>query len=301
MAPGDLVTLPGHVQIGDLLLGPRTGYGWQTLTGWEETPAYDSGTVNRSDAHGAYPGRLLAQPRTITLDGVVIRTDPGRMGAAVRALSAATTLRDDEQPLVIRLDDSPPLLSWVRCIRRVVPVGTGGYAIGVVTGAAAQFEATDPRRYGVAEQQATANLPRAEPGLDWHLAPGPEGVTYPLDFGAPGSTGSLRAVNEGDAPAHPTLLIRGPVSLPSITNINTGELVEYDLDLAADDELLVDTRDGTVTLNGTASRLYTATARSSPENLFTLPPGSASLLFRAAPGSIDPRASAEIRWRSAYW
>jgi hypothetical protein len=302
VAPGDLVALPGHVQFGDeLLLGPRTAYGWQSLTGWEDSPGYDSGTVARADAHGAYPGRLLAEARTITLDGVVIRTDPGRMGAAVRALSAATALREDEQALVIQLDDSPPLLSWARCIRRAVPVGTGGYAIGVVTGAALQFEASDPRRYSVIEQQVETALPAPEAGLDWQVTPGPERLLYPLAFGSPGSTGSLRAVNEGDAPAHPTITIRGPVSLPSVTNVGTGEVIEYDIDLAADDELLVDTRDGTVTLNGTASRLYTATARSAPEQAFALAPGATSLVFRAAPGSTDPRASVSLRWRSAYW
>ncbi|XXZ49916.1 hypothetical protein AAGT00_16595 [Streptomyces cavourensis] len=86
-----------------------------------------------------------------------------------------------------------------------------------------------------------------------------------------------------------------------MTNLATGEAIEYDLDLAADDELLVDTREGTVTLNGTASRLYTATARSAPEQLFALAPGASSLVFRAAPGSTDPRASVSLRWRSAYW
>ncbi|MFC5214316.1 phage distal tail protein [Streptomyces coerulescens] len=302
MAAGDMITLAGHVQFGDdLLLGPRTAYRWRSLTGWEDSPGFASGTVPRADAHGAYPGRLLAEARTITLDDIVIRTEPGRMSAAVRALSSATALRDDEQALVIRLDDSPPLLAWARCVRRAVPVATGGYAIGVATGAALQFEASDPRRYSLIEQEAVTALPAPEPGLDWLVTPGPERLLYPLAFGAPGSTGTLRAVNEGDAPAHPTVRFRGPVSLPSITNLRTGEVVEYDIDLAGDDELLVDTRDGTVTLNGTASRLYTATARSAPEALFVLPPGSTSLAFRAAPGSTDPRASASIRWRSAYW
>ncbi|MCT9090585.1 phage tail family protein [Streptomyces sp. ASQP_92] len=301
MAAGDLVTAPGHVQFGDLLLGPSTAYGWKTLAGWEDTPGLDSGNVNRSDAHGSYLGRLLAQSRIVTLDGVVIRTDPGRMGAAVRELSAATALRDDELPLVILLDDSPPLLAFARCLRRAVPVGTGGYGVGVVTGAALQFEATDPRRYGLTEQQVDTRLPMPEPGLDWHLDPGPEHLDTPLDFGTPGSTGTVVTVNEGDAPAHPVITFRGPVALPSLTNLATGDVIEYDIELAADDVLLVDTREGTVTLNRTASRLYTVTARSVPENTFTLTPGTASLSFRAAPGSVDPRASCSLRWRSAYW
>ncbi|MEV0410319.1 hypothetical protein AB0I68_05755 [Streptomyces sp. NPDC050448] len=302
MAAGDRVAVPGHVQFGDeLLLGPGTAYRWRTLDGWEDSPALDSGTVPRSDAHGAYLGRLLAQPRTITIDDVVIRTEPRRMGAAVRTLRAATALRDDEQPLVVQLDDEPPLLSFARCLRRSVPVQVGGYAIGIVQGAALQFEATDPRRYSLVEQQAETGLPSAEPGLDWQVSPGPERLLYPVQFGSPGSTGSLLAVNEGDAPSHPVISIRGPVSLPSVTNLATGEAVEYDIDLALDDELLADTREGTVTLNGTAARLYTATARSAPENLFVLAPGTTSLLFRAAPGSTDPRASCSLRWRSAYW
>ncbi|MCX5607034.1 phage tail family protein [Streptomyces sp. NBC_00047] len=302
MAAGDRVAVAGHVQFGDeLLLGPGTAYRWRTLTGWEDSPGVDSGTVARSDAHGAYPGRLLAQPRTITLDDMVIRTEPRRMGAAVRTLRAATALRDDEQPLVVQLDDEPPLLSFARCLRRSIPVGVGGYAIGVVQGAALQFEASDPRRYSLAEQQTVAGLPIAEPGLDWQVSPGPERLTYPLEFGTPGSTGALLAVNTGDAPSHPVIVIRGPVSLPSLTNVGTGGVIEYDIDLALDDELLVDTAAGTVTLNSTAARLYTATARSLPENLFVLAPGATTLLFRSAPGVADARASCSIRWRSAHW
>lgn len=297
-----MVTRPGHVQFGDeLLLGPGTAYGWRTLDGWDDSPGLDSGTVNRSDAHGAYLGRLLAQPRTVTIDDMIIRTEPRRMGAAVRTLRAATALRDDEQPLVVQLDDEPPLLSFARCLRRSVPVQVGGYAVGLVQGAALQFEAVDPRRYGLVEQQVEARLPAAEPGLDWQVTPGPERLLYPISFGAPGSTGTLLAVNDGDAPTHPMIAIRGPVSLPSVTNLRTGEAIEYDLDLALDDELVIDTREGTVTLNGTADRLYTVSARSIPENLFALAPGTTSLVFRAAPGAVDPRASCSLRWRSAHW
>ncbi|MGI5451572.1 hypothetical protein ACQEVM_38570 [Streptomyces sp. CA-243310] len=76
MAPGDLISRPGQVQYGDLLLGPGTPYRWRGITGWEELPALDSGSVARSDAHGAYPGLLLAQARTIGLDGLIVRA-PG--------------------------------------------------------------------------------------------------------------------------------------------------------------------------------------------------------------------------------
>ncbi|MFF4738776.1 hypothetical protein ACFY2W_23265 [Streptomyces sp. NPDC001262] len=295
------MSLPGHVQFGDVLLGPGTPYRWQTISGWEDSPGLDSGTVARSDAHGAYPGRLLAQPRTITLDGLVLRGEPGAMGTIVRHLAAATGPGDDELPLVVKLDGSEPLMCWARCLRRTIPVGHSGYPVGVVVGGALQFEATDPRRYTVVEQRVEGQLPRPEPGLDWHLDPGPESLLYPLDFGAPGATGALSVLNAGDADAHPLIAFRGPVDRPSLTNVGTGQTIEYDIALAVDDELLVDTGAGTVTLNSTASRLYTVTSRSTPEQLFTLAPGATSLLFRAAPGSIDPRAAVIMRWRSAYW
>ncbi|MBI0374724.1 phage tail family protein [Streptomyces albiflaviniger] len=292
MAPGSLVTRPGQVQYGELLLGAGTPYRWRGITGWEELPALDSGTVPRADAHGAFPGGLLAQARTIGLDGLVIRAPRASVGAVVATLNAGTVPVADERPFVAWLDDRGPLLAYARATRRAVPAALG-YRLGTITGGALEFVATDPRRYALAERVASAMLPMSEPGLSWPLV-------WPLDFGAPGSTGAISTTNIGDAEAHPVIEFRGPVARPSLTNISTGDALEYDIPLAADDVLIVDTSVGTVTLNGTASRIYTATSRSVPEQTFTLAPGTTNLHFRAAPGS-SPTASATVRYRSAYW
>lgn len=309
MAAGDLVTRPGHVQYGDLLLGPGTPYRWRTLTGWEELPALDSGTVARSDAHGAIPGLLLAQSRRIGMDPLIIRAPASGIGAVVAALNAGTAPVVDELPFVAWLDERGPLLAYARAVRRAVPTDKG-YRLGVIVGGAIEWEATDPRRYELAERTASATLPAAEPGLDWEVSDDSENgldwgvsgtVEAGLSFGEPGSTGALLAVNAGDAPSHPVVEFRGPVTRPALTNLATGDVLEYDMPLAADDVLTVDTRAGTVTLNGTASRIYTVTSRSVPEQTFTLAPGTTNLTFRAAPGSSDPAASVTLRWRSAYW
>lgn len=105
--------------------------------------------------------------------------------------------------------------------------------------------------------------------------------------------------NAGDADTHPTLAITGPVTQPTITNQATGATLEYDLTLAATDRPVIDTQVGTVTLNGAAQRLYTATARSTPEQAFTLPPGDSLLTFRAA--EFNPNGALTVLWRSAYW
>lgn len=311
MAAGDQVTRPGHVQYGSFLIGPGTPYAWVNLTGWEDLPPLDSGTVPRSDAHGSIPGRLLAQSRTVGLEGLRIRTRRESIGAAVAALTAATAPVEEELPLVVWLDERGPLLTWARAVRRAVPVGKG-YRLGVITGAAVEFEATDSRRYEVVERSATARLPAAEQGLSWGTDAetgadsgldwgAGEDVEGGLLFGEPGSTGTLSVTNAGNADSHPVVEFRGPVTRPSLINVNTGDVLEYDIPLAAGDVLTVDTRAGTVTLNGTASRLSTVTNRSTVEQTFTIPPGTSTFTFRAAPGSTDPAASVTVRWRSAYW
>ncbi|MFE3586801.1 hypothetical protein ACFXOY_04675 [Streptomyces niveus] len=436
MAPGSLITRPGQVQYGELLLGAGTPYRWRGITGWEDTPSVDSGTVPRSDAHGAFPGGLLAQARTIGLDGLVIRAPRASVGAVVGALNASTVLVEDELPLVMWLDDRGPLLAYARATRRAIPV-TLGYRLGTITGGAIEFVATDPRRYALVEQVVAATLPTPESGLVWDadpeqaldngqaagigalwrwwtdgdpviagdgvgtasvrpLTPGGElvwsaeasaygwpvsvgaeaaftsslaaaqgatiilrwwdatgtyladstgaagdsaltatapagaawvqpvvllpntlaapvpigtsslligraagSLSWPLNFGTPGSTGALSVVNAGDAATHPTVEFRGPMERPSLTNVDTGDVLEYDMPLAAEDLLAVNTAAGTVTLNGSASRLYTVTSRSVPEQTFTPPKGASQLHFRAASG--DPTATATVRYRSAYW
>ncbi|GLW53976.1 phage tail domain-containing protein [Kitasatospora phosalacinea] len=299
MPAGDRVTAPGHIQFGELLLGPGTPYRWRELPGWEDSPALDSGTTPRPSAHGAYPGDLWAQPRTITVDKLTIRAPGGRIGAAMRELKAGTALSEDEQPLVVMLDERGPLLVWARCLRQAIPIGKG-YRTGTVAGCALQFEASDPRRYSLDEQSAETALPRDEAGLDWHVTADPATESLlSLDLGSAGSAGTLTVTNAGDAPAPAVLAFRGPVSGPSLTDTATGRTWSYDIELAAGDELLVDGATGEVTLAG-ASRLYTTTG--APEQLLVVPPGVSEFAFRAAPDTpIDPAARAVLRWRHAYW
>lgn len=284
---------PGHMQYGGFLLGPGTPWRWGDLEGWEDTPAVDSGTVLKASDHGGWPGAFFAQTRTVSAT-LVVRSEPGRMNGTLRQLAAATPIdAPDEVPLVIQLDDDPPLVAFARCVRRAFPVSRT-HRVGLARGAI-EFEASDPRRYSLIESQATTQLPQPESGLVWPLA-------FPLDFGTRGSTGNVEAANSGDAPTHPRFEIAGPCSRPSVTNLSTGTVLEYDIDLSATDVLYVDTGAGTVTLNGvTANRLYTATTRSQPEQAFVLPPGPSALAFRSDDSPPDPASTLTVTWRSAYW
>ncbi|WP_224274094.1 phage tail domain-containing protein [Streptomyces sp. LS1784] len=272
----------------------------QPIQGWEETVPVDSGTVLRSQQHGAWPGRLLSQARTVTLT-LIGRCEPGQASAAARALAAKTPPDSTaELPFVVQLDDMP-MLAWGRVVRRYVPPSTASRN-GLIKGASLQIVCSDPRRYVVTESTASAVLPIAETGLSFG-SPTETGLNFGsptevgLDFGTPGSTGDLIVTNSGTTAAHPVVEIRGPVTTPTVT---LGALrLEYDITLGAADTLIVDTWAGTVTLGG-QDRLYTATSRSAPEGLFTVPPGTNTISFRADPSSTDPAAQATVRWRSAY-
>jgi hypothetical protein len=294
LAEAAAVLAPGQIRYGELLLGRHTPYRWTTLTGWETLPGIDSGTVLRSGAHGAHPGALLAQTRIIGLEGIVIRTEPGWSGEAVRKMRAHLGLVTAEQPLLVHLDHRGPLLAWARPVRLDIPIDPP-FAVGVALGGALEWEASDPRRYTPAEQCVETGLP--EPCLDWHLIPGSTHMR-----GTPASTGYATATNQGDAPTHPVITFRGPIDTPSLTHTGTGAVLEYRVQLDVGEQLVIDTYAGTVTTGDGENALDAASPRSHPEHAFTLAPGENVLAFGANPEATpDPRAAAVLRWRSAHW
>ncbi|MGG7572584.1 hypothetical protein [Streptomyces sirii] len=184
-------------------------------------------------------------------------------------------------------------LMWARIMKRALTADRT-YTRGEPTGSLV-WEASDPRRYEVTQRVAKTRLPRAEPGLAWPL-------TWPLDWdSAKAGDGWLETENSGEAASHPLVVFHGPLKLPALIDEESGRALEYAVALAPDDTLTVDCAAGTAVLNGSASRLDTATARSAPERTFTLEPGLTRFRFSAEPGPYDPRASVSIFWRSAFW
>ncbi|KAK1184891.1 phage tail family protein [Streptomyces sp. NBS 14/10] len=293
--PGPLITADGQVQWAGLLMGPGTDY-WiaaEGLTGWEELPALDTSDADRPVGHGGWPGSQWAQARTVTAQ-VWFAPDPdsGPEGVreALRALRLATAVRDEEEWLAVRLHGET-LAVRARVTQRVVPTDRQ-FAASRLAKMTLQWKAGDPRRYEAVGRRDTVGLPQREPGLTWPLV-------WPLAWGAPGATGDLTVENGGSAPAHPVITFTGPCTRPRLANRAGGDWLEYAITLAPDDELVVDTAEGTVMFNGTASRRHTAVPGSAPEESFTLPPGTSQLSFRAASGGAG--ATATIDWRRAEW
>ncbi|WP_372408365.1 phage tail protein [Streptomyces luteireticuli] len=284
-------------------MGPGTDYQIADtgLTGWADLPGLDSGDVLRPDQHGAWPGAQWAQARTVTAPVWLLPEDRSRAAAVARAFNAATGVHAGEQWLAVRLHGET-LACRARVTQRVVPhdrmFATRGAAKATV-----QWVCTDPRRFGTEQQWAQAGLPLPENGLSWRRdnGNGADSLAWPLGWGRSGSAGLVTAVNTGDAPTSPVIEFRGQVTRPSLVRLNDGLRIEYDITLAPSDVLTVDTNTGTVTLNGTASRLHTAMPFSTPEQLFQLSPGENEFAFRATPGAPGDSATVTITWRNAHW
>ncbi|MGK5728184.1 phage distal tail protein [Streptomyces sp. URMC 124] len=290
---GELVTQDGQIQYGGLLLGEATEYVGEQLTGWDDLPDLDSAMVLRPTQHGGWPGQLLAGKRVLQFDFMILPDTVARFPSLLADLRRATAPTQREKDLVVQLAGTKRAMRG-RVVKRALPADrryTRGEPYGSVV-----WECSDPRRYEVQETRMTSGLPAPEPGLNWT-----GGLDYPLEWGVDGSTGNLVANNAGEAPTHPIVEIRGPVVRPTLLQITSGRRLEYDITLSESDVLRIDCAEGTAVLNDTASRLYTVTSRSAPEQTFTLEPSVTALAFRAAPGFYDPLASVTVRWRSAFW
>jgi hypothetical protein len=296
---GSTATLPdppplaadGQLGWGGLVFGDGTPYviADDGLTGWEDLPDFDTADSPRTADHGSWPGARYAQSKVVTATVWIVPDSPGAAPAAISALRAATAFSDTEQWLTVRLHGET-LAVAARMNQRVIPTDRQFGLFGTAK-ATLQWVATDPRRYVPAASSAATGLPQADSGISWNL-------TWPLTWGPAGVTGNLQLTNSGNAAAHPVLTFTGPCANPQVTNPVTGALLGYAISLGPADTLTVDTSVGQVVLNGTASRRYAAMPNSSPEELFTLPPGTTTLSFRPSSGS--PPSAFAATWRSAY-
>ena len=289
MTAGDLITSDWQIEWRGVLLGTGTPYGWQKLEGWLELPGARMANSPRPSRHGTYAGQLLADERVITYE-FVMHSAYSAFAPAVDVLRQATALEEapDEEPLVIQLSGT----SWqsmVRCTRRALPVERT-YAAQAAPGAI-QWVATDPLLYSPgAALSASTGLPQASGGgLTFPLV-------FPLLFGAGSSGGEMAVVNTGTVTSWPTWTITGPVTGPTITNVDTGESLSFDptFTVASGQTMTIDADSRTVTVGGInrRDRLFTA-------QWFGLRRGVSTRIRFDSAGAYDPAAQLTVAYRHA--
>lgn len=285
MASGDLITRDGQLEWRGTLLGAGTVYGWRGIEGWLDLPQTRGNDVDRPGQHGAFPGQLLVQSRTVTFSYLMSprRNRPGDFTAAVDRLRAITTPSEnpDEEPLVIQLGGRRQQV-LARCTRRQVPTGRE-FDVGYVAGAL-QWVATDPRLLELPAY--TASTPLSAAGTGGLGFP----MRFPLRFGAAHRGGIITWTNTGTAQAWPVWRITGPVRGPSITRRDTGQTLEFDPDwtVPAGQTVEVDTLARTVLFAGSG---VSASDRLFTRGWFSFPPGAE---VQAVFGGTSPTSDARL-------
>lgn len=288
-SPGSLITGDGQLEYNGYLLGDDNITFMTSITGWEDLPPIDSANTLRPASHGAWVGRKLLGQRIITWTG---RFAPERENweTEIDALLAAFTPPSGTEELTIVVRSRTEMrMAFGTVSARAIPMDYAyGYYGALLT---LQFECSDPRRYSLGEYSAFISMPSdSEDGLDYPLE-------YPLDYGTETVTSQLTVNNQGNAPTPVLLNYSGPVTNPVLVNTTTNEQLGFDIVLTADDVLQVNTRLGTVLLNGSADRLYTRSITSTPILGFDLQPGYNDLQAFAEEWSDG--AGIEIIYRDA--
>jgi hypothetical protein len=287
---GEMITGNGQLEYRGYVLGDDENTFMDAITGWDDLPGVESANTPRSNSHGAWVGRKLAGQRVITWNGRFSPTRPELWEDELRRLREAFSLPlgTEEYPIVVQ-SIGERRLCFGAVVARSIPMDRayGYYGASV----ALQFECSDPRRYSLSEKSWTLELPpNIDTGLEYPL-------TYPLDYGIEITSNEGTLFNDGDVVTPVTLFFSGPVVRPSLVNKTANTKLEFNINLSADETLEVNTRTGTVLLNGVADRIYTRTSNSAPLLSFGLMPGYNEMVITAE--EWDTPASVSIAWRDA--
>lgn len=270
-ADGGLVTEPGQLQFGDMLLGVGTSAGWRELVGWRDHPTAQVSDSLRPQAHGAYPGDVFGDALAVTFT-YLLRGTPEQKQADLDTIEQHTPMDGVERCLAVN-DGSGTWCRQARVIGRQVPQGKH-FAHGPLE-CSVQFLCADPRRYGILEKSDTVMLPASSGGLVYPLV-------YPLDYGT-SSSGGLTATNAGSVATPLVATFYGPLTNPTL--LASDWSLGFDINLVDGEFLTVDTSAGTAMLNDTADRLYTISNTSTPMERCLLRPGTTDLTLTAPSGT----------------
>jgi hypothetical protein len=269
MAAGDLITGDVQIEWRGLVLGASPLYGIKSIEGLLDLPSQRIGIEARSGRHGAYPGQLLSDHRTITAE-LLLRGMPAVFQSGVNELRRVTASPEnaDEEEFVIQWDGMK-LLAMARCVRRAIPATYNKYPMGIAP-ASIQWVAADPRLLQLPSQFLSTSLAVASGGLVFPLV-------FPLDFGAGQQGGTIQLTNTGNADAFPIFTIRGPATAPAILDNTSGKRLGFKSStvVPAGEQWEVDTNHRTVTILGTT---ITRNAELQDRQWISIPPGETHLI-----------------------
>ena len=238
--------------------------------------------VQRSSDHGGYAVPQFYAPALYTLTCHATAPTQALRDAARAKLQRAVVVGGAAGDMATYVFDEPvPKQSLVRRsgpIAETYPnLGEVVFTIGLV--------APDPRRYAAALQSATVQAAVTLNGVTPPLTP-------PVAMPANGLPAVVGATNGGNFETRPVVQINGPIQNPSLTLLDTGQVVSFTgVALAAGQQLIVDFDQRQATLNGALQPADISSA------WWVLPPGA----FTVRLGGIASSGSGmTVQWRDAY-
>ncbi|WP_160665328.1 phage tail domain-containing protein [Pseudarthrobacter sp. ATCC 49987] len=256
--------------------------------GWTNSTDVRRNRTEREGEHGEFsePGKRGA--RMVTLEGDV--TCPSEIVAARAELEISALLGDGGEGLLAVTDSALWPMSAAASLASGVKIGwkndlTPTYLI--------QLLCADPRKYGATLADSTG-VAVAAGALPYPLyAPAPPGV---IDYGTPGSPGTVTLTNSGKADTAPRFTVTG--NLPfgfSITDTVARTRLVYSGAIVSGQTLTLDVEDGSVLLDGYADRSKELTV----SEWTRLPAGTTGTWFFEAVGSASAALMVEVN--PAWW
>lgn len=265
--PGDQVTQAGQIEWNGFLLGSGTPYGWLELQGYNDSPPWISGNVDKPDSSGSYPGQPYAGERVINWS-MLTKAPRDQIGQIVRDLIMATGLSqtEDELPLVIwDFDAAEPRLLYAHLSNRAPGPVDRQARLGLMRGAL-QWTASDPRLYSVIRHSATIDIDTERDLL-----------------------------NDGNEATPVELRIPGPATVPQIENMTLDRVFAFNVEIADGETLVIDTQHGTAAI-GASNQANTLIEGSVSIQDWVLGPGTNRLAWTAESGGTVM----EALWRHAH-
>jgi len=257
-----------HAVLGglDLNVLEASGVKWttQSVEGWGGTGS-SIAVANKPRSAGAWAGNGYAQPRHLSIGGLVRASTEDAVSAAFDRLNEAVGFDDTLLTItegsrsrwcmvrrtdeVLRSDLSPTVAKW-----------------------SVQVVALDPRKHG-APITASTRLPSSSGGLTIPY-------TIPYSINSTQVTGQVSIVNPGNETGPVTMRINGPCTGPVITHIGSGLRLVFaaSMTLGAGEWSDIDHEAHTVLAQGTTTRAQYVTSR----QWSGLEPGQNTWSFTAA-------------------
>lgn len=207
------------------------GIAWMVnkVEGWDGCDIQGAGVIPKTGDHGGWPTPQFYAPRNLTITLTAIAPTQALRDLARSILQKAVPVSD---LALFTLNEPVPKQALIRRSGKLAEQYYDLQSVTFTIGAVAP----DPRKYAAAGK-ILGPVAVQSPSAIGFTSP----FTTPLTQPAQLTGGAVAAFNAGDFETRPVITINGPITAPSLTNVNTGQVVSWSaLVLGAGDQLVVD-------------------------------------------------------------